>query len=39
MLGALIICAGIFVALYALSLVLPDNEPDGTTRPGLRRKR
>jgi len=39
MAGALLICAGILVALYGLSLVLPDNEPDGTTRPGLKRKR
>ena len=35
MLGAFMICIGVVLVLMALILVLPDAEPDGTTRDGI----
>lgn len=35
MLGAFMIALGVLLVLVALSMVLSDKEPDGTTRDGI----
>ena len=35
MAGAMLILAGVLIALYGLAVFLGDREPDGTVREGL----
>ena len=35
MAGAMLILAGVLIALYALAVFLGDKEPDGTVREGI----
>ena len=35
MAGAMLILAGVLIALYALAVFLGDREPDGTVREGI----
>ena len=39
MAGAVLILAGVFIALYGLAVVLGDREPDGTVRESISSRR